>query len=117
MEQYFPLVLLALAFVLLIVLPARQRKRVQAQAQAMQESLVPGTPVMTTAGLHGTVVRLGEETVDLEIAPGVVVTFARRAILEVRTPAVAGPAADSGPAVPGDGANGSADGGPADRAR
>ncbi len=116
MEQYFPLVLLALAFVLLIVLPARQRKRVQAQAQAMQESLAPGAPVMTTAGLHGTVVRLGEETVDLEIAPGVVVTFARRAVLEVRTPAVAGPA-DSGPAVPGDGANGSADGGPADRAR
>jgi preprotein translocase subunit YajC len=114
-EQYFPLVLLALVFVVLIVLPARQRKRVQAQAKAMQESLTPGTPVMTTAGLHGTVTGLGEGTVDLEIAPGVVVTFARQAILEVRTPAVAGPAVDSGPAVPRDDA-GPADGGPADRA-
>jgi preprotein translocase subunit YajC len=114
-EQYFPLVLLALAFVLLIVLPARQRKRAQAHAQAMQESLTPGTPVMTTAGLHGTVVGLGDTTVDLEIAPGVVVTFARQAILEVRKPAVPGPAVD-GPAVPGDDANGPADGGPADRA-
>jgi preprotein translocase subunit YajC len=110
-EQYFPLVLLALAFVLLIVLPARQRKRVQAQAQAMQESLTPGSPVMTTAGLHGTVAGLGEGTVDLEIAPGVVVTFARQAILEVRKPSV-----DTGPAVPGDDA-GPADGGPADRTR
>jgi preprotein translocase subunit YajC len=114
-ESYFPLVLLALAFVLLIVLPARQRKRVQAQAQAMQASLTPGTPVMTTAGLHGTVVGLGDATVDLEIASGVVVTFARQAVLEVRKPAVAGPAVD-GPALPGDDANGPADGGPAGRA-
>jgi preprotein translocase subunit YajC len=115
-EQYFPLVLLALAFILLIALPARQRKRAQAQSQAMQESLTPGTPVMTTAGLHGTVVSLGDATVDLEIAPGVVATFARQAVLEVRKPAVAGPATESGPALPGDDANGPVDGGPADRA-
>jgi preprotein translocase subunit YajC len=81
--QYFPFVLMALA-VLLFVLPARARKRVQAQAQAMQNSLTFGTAVMTTSGLHGTVAGLGEGTVDLEIAPGVVVTFARQAILEVR---------------------------------
>jgi preprotein translocase subunit YajC len=80
------LILLALA-VLLFVLPARQRKRMQAQQQAMQESLTIGTPVMTTSGLHGTVAGLAEKTLDLEIAPGVVVTFARQAILEVRTPA------------------------------
>ena len=72
---------------LLFVLPARQRKRMQAQTQAMQESLTIGTPVMTTSGLHGTVAGLGEKTVDLEIAPGVVVTFARPAILEIRKPA------------------------------
>jgi preprotein translocase subunit YajC len=114
-EQYFPLVLLVLAFVLLIVLPARQRKRMQAQARAVQESLAPGTPVMTTAGLHGTVAGLGQGTVDLEIAPGVVVTFARQAVLEVRKTA-GGPAVDAGPAVPGDDA-GPADGGPADRTR
>jgi preprotein translocase subunit YajC len=116
-EQYFPLVLLALAFVLLIVLPARQRKRVQAQAQTMQASLTPGTPVMTTAGLHGTVTSLGDNTVDLEIAPGVVVTFARQAVLEVRKPAVADPAATDGPALPGDDATGQGDGGPAGRAQ
>ena len=116
MEQYFPFILLALAVLLLFVLPARQRKRMQEQHKALQESLTVGTPVMTTSGLHGTVAGLGEKTVDIEIAPGVVVTFARQAILEVRKPAVAGPAVD-GPAVPGDDANGPADGGPADRAR
>ena len=86
MEQYFPIILIALFAVVLFVLPARQRKKAQAQAQTLQESLAIGTPVMTTAGLHGSVAGLGEKTIDLEIAPGVVVTFARQAILEVRKP-------------------------------
>jgi preprotein translocase subunit YajC len=85
-EQFFPIIVLGLLAVMLFVLPARQRKRMQAQAQAMQNSLTIGTPVMTTSGVHGTVAALGETTVDLEIAPGVVVTFARPAILEVRKP-------------------------------
>ena len=86
MEQYFPIILIALFAVVLFVLPARQRKRVQEKAQALQESLTIGTPVMTTAGLHGSVAGIGDKTIDLEIAPGVVVTFARQAILEVRKP-------------------------------
>ena len=86
MEQYFPIIILGLLAIMLFVLPARQRKRMQAQAQAMQESLTIGTPVMTTSGLHGTVAALGEKTVDLQIAAGVVVTFARPAIMEVRRP-------------------------------
>ncbi len=87
MEQYFPLIIVALLIVMLFVLPARQRKRMAAQAQALQESLTVGTPVMTTSGLHGTVAALDDRTVDLEIAPGIVVTFARQAVLEVRKPA------------------------------
>jgi preprotein translocase subunit YajC len=88
-EQYFPIIVLALLALVLFVLPARQRKRLQARTQAMQESLTIGTPVMTTSGLYGTIAALGDTTVDLEIAPGVVVTLARQAILEVRTPATA----------------------------
>ncbi|WNV77444.1 preprotein translocase subunit YajC [Geodermatophilus sp. DSM 44513] len=109
------LLIMLLAFVLLIVLPARQRKKLQERQRALQESLTPGTPVMTTAGLHGTVARLDEGTVDLEVAPGVVVTFARQAVLEVRTPVVTG-AADGTP-LGRDDATGPTDGGPADRAR
>jgi preprotein translocase subunit YajC len=102
--QYFPFVLMALA-VLLFVLPQRARKRAQAQAQAMQNSLSFGTAVMTTSGIHGTVAGLGEGTVDLEIAPGVVVTFARQAILEVRPAATDVPGTvssdDEAPGTPG----------------
>ena len=107
MERYFPLILIALVFVVLIVLPARQRKRMQAQQQQLQNELQPGTPVMTTSGLQGTVAGVGADTVDLEIAPGVVVTFVRRAILEVRGPTGGGPATGS---VSGDGSAGPVDG-------
>ena len=102
LQQYFPIILIVLFVVVLVILPARQRKRSQAQQQAMQDSLSIGTPVMTTAGLHGTVARKGDTTVDLEIAPGVVVTFARQAVLEVRKPVVDVNPADGGSTVAGD---------------
>src|ERR687886_1727433 len=100
MQQYYFLILLALVFVVLIVLPGRQRKKMQAQQQQMQESLKPGTSVMTTAGMHATVAGIGDGTVDLEIAPGVVSTYERRAILQVREPA-SGAAAGGASAVGG----------------
>lgn len=109
MQNYFPIVLIALFAVVLFVLPARQRKRMQEKAQALQDSLTIGTPVMTTAGLHGSVAGIGDKTIDLEVAPGVVVTFARQAILEVRKPVegtdgVTGDGTDPGlPGHPGDG--------------
>ena len=103
--EFFPLIMLVLLAVLLFVLPARQRKTMQARAQALQESLTVGAPVMTTSGMHATVAALGETTVDLELAPGVVVTFARPAILEIRQPVTG---------IPGDDAPGSAGGRPAD---
>jgi preprotein translocase subunit YajC len=106
LSNYFPLILIALVFVVLIVLPARQRKRVQAQQQELQNALQPGTPVMTTSGLQGTVAGVGDDTVDLEIAPGVVVTFVRRAILEVRKPSGQAPGAvNDGNSGPADGAS------------
>ena len=88
-SQYLFYVLLAVAFVALIVLPGRQRKKMAAKTQELQDSLKPGARVMTTAGIHGTVSGLGETTVILDIAPGVPVTFERRAILQVVQPTVA----------------------------
>jgi preprotein translocase subunit YajC len=90
-QQYLFLILLAVAFVALIVLPGRQRKRQQAQAQQMQDSLKPGTRVMTTSGIHGAVKSVGDTTIDVEISPGTVVTFERRAIMQVVQPTPAPP--------------------------
>jgi preprotein translocase subunit YajC len=94
--ELVPLLFIAIMVIVLLVLPMRQRNRAMQQARMLQESLVPGTEVMTTSGLFGTVVSVAEESVELEVSPGVVVRWAKAAIAEVRT-AVAEPAAD--PAV------------------
>ena len=54
MQQYFPLILLAVAVVVLFVLPSRQRKRQVEKQQQMRDSLVPGTQVMTTSAVNST---------------------------------------------------------------
>ncbi|MGY1666548.1 preprotein translocase subunit YajC [Geodermatophilus sp. SYSU D00696] len=83
--ELFPLLLLVLAFVALVVLPARARKRQQNQTQS---ALTIGVPVIMAGGVHATVAGLDDPaTVQVEIAPGVVVTYARQAVLQVRPPA------------------------------
>jgi preprotein translocase subunit YajC len=85
-DVLFPILLIALAFVLLVVLPGRARARQAQGIQQMQRSLEVGTEVMTSSGLYGRIVRLGADDIDLEIAPGVVTTWALLAIREVKSP-------------------------------
>jgi len=73
--------LLALLF-LPLVLSFRKQRRQVAQLQQMQSAIGVGDRVMTTSGVHATVVAVGEDTLDLEIAPGVVTTWVRPAIRE-----------------------------------
>ncbi|MGI8530176.1 MAG: preprotein translocase subunit YajC [Geodermatophilaceae bacterium] len=87
MEQLLPVLLIVLAFVLLFILPARQRKKLALRQAAMQQVLQVGTPIMLTSGLYGKVAALQEASLDVEIAAGTVVRFARAAVLEVRTTA------------------------------
>jgi preprotein translocase subunit YajC len=96
-EGLFPLLLLALAFVLLIILPQRARNRAAQRTQQMQSALAVGIEIMTTSGLYGTIADIGDTTIDLEIAPGVVVTWAKAAIGQVVTPI---PDPDSEPEAP-----------------
>lgn len=71
-------------FGVIIYMQTRQRKKMLARQAELQSSLSVGAPVMLTCGLYGDVASLDETTVDVEIAPGVVATFARAAVLEVR---------------------------------
>ncbi|KZS61088.1 preprotein translocase subunit YajC [Mycobacterium ostraviense] len=57
----------------------RQRRAMQATID-LHESLEPGDRVHTTSGLEATVVGITDDTVDLEIAPGVVTTWMKLAI-------------------------------------
>jgi preprotein translocase subunit YajC len=75
----FPLLILLL-FIPIFLSGRRQRRQVQ-EMQALQNALSPGDVVLTTSGLRGTVVDASyEETVDLEIADGVVTTWVRAAV-------------------------------------
>lgn len=71
------LAVLVAAFFFLIVMP--QRRRMTAH-RALMATLEPGDDVVTTGGLYGSIRALDESTVELEIAPGIVVTVARGAI-------------------------------------
>nr|AAA17099.1 B1177_C3_235 [Mycobacterium leprae] len=46
----------------------------------LYNSLQPGDRVNTTSGLQATIIVVGDDTVDLEIAPGVVTTWMKLAI-------------------------------------
>jgi preprotein translocase subunit YajC len=61
-------------------LASRRQKRAMQATIDLHESLQPGDRVHTTSGMQATIVDIGEDTVDLEIAPGVVTTWMKLAI-------------------------------------
>jgi preprotein translocase subunit YajC len=74
--------LLLVALVVPMFLGRRRQQRVVVETQAFQDSLAVGERVMTTSGLHATLVALTDDTVDLEIAPGVITTWSRLVVKE-----------------------------------
>ncbi|PKV84668.1 preprotein translocase subunit YajC [Streptomyces sp. TLI_146] len=72
-----------LPFIVLIgamFLMTRSAKRKQQQAASMREEMQPGTGVRTIGGMYATVKELGDDTVLLEVAPGVHAVYAKNAI-------------------------------------
>jgi len=57
----------------------RQRRAMQATID-LQESLQPGDRVHTTSGMEATIVAIDDDSVDLEIAPGVVTRWMKLAV-------------------------------------
>lgn len=80
LELLLPLMIVVL-IVLMFLQSSKQRKAVKA-LRDMQDSLAVGDRVLTTSGVHATIVSIGEETVGLEIAPGVRTQWDRRVIRE-----------------------------------
>lgn len=71
------LVVMGLIFYLLIIRPQRTRAQ---RHKALVSSVGLGDRVVTIGGIYGTVRSLDEETFDLEVSPGTVLTMARAAI-------------------------------------
>jgi preprotein translocase subunit YajC len=89
-----PIVVLILAFWFLFIRPARKR---QQQVQRLQSSISVGDRVMLTSGIFGQVVELDDETLELEVAPGVVISALRHAVARVVEPQPGPPDEAAGP--------------------
>ncbi|XVV10477.1 preprotein translocase subunit YajC [Actinoplanes sp. CA-131856] len=81
--SFTPLLLIVLLFAVMYFLMIRPQQKRRREAQQMQNALGPGDRIVTIGGLHGTVVSVDDDVVNLEIADGVEVQFARPAIARV----------------------------------
>lgn len=75
----FIIAILILMWFLLI----RPQRRRQVESQRLLDSLVEGQEVVTAGGLYGTITQLYEDEARLEIADGIEVRVAKRAIAGV----------------------------------
>jgi preprotein translocase subunit YajC len=94
-----PLLALLLTFGLmwvLLILPQQRRMR---QHQAVIASLRAGDEIVTAGGVYGTIVSVDEDTLAVEVAPGIVLRVLRNAVSQRIGP---DDALDEEPAADGD---------------
>jgi preprotein translocase subunit YajC len=74
--------IIAILILMWFILIRPQRRR-QVESQQLLDSLMEGQEVVTAGGLYGTITQLYEDEARLEIADGVEVRVAKRAIAAV----------------------------------
>ncbi len=74
------LVFLALLFGLMYFMLIRPQKRRMDEHRKLVSSIDPGDTVITMSGMYGTVKAIGDDDVELEIAPGTTVRVVKNAI-------------------------------------
>jgi preprotein translocase subunit YajC len=63
-----------------MIRPQQQQAR---QHQDLVAALEEGDEVLTSAGIYGTITAIDDDTIEVEVAEGVVVTMSRQAVVEV----------------------------------
>ena len=81
--SYFFILAIVVLFGLLYFVTIRPQRNRQRAAAQTQRTVEPGARIRTTAGMYATVVRVEDQDVVLEVAPGVEVRYLRRAIMDV----------------------------------
>ena len=74
---------LVLMFVVLYFIMIRPQMKRQKEHKAMIEALAKGDEVVTAGGLLGKVTKLGDSTLQVELAQGVEVQLQRSAVVQV----------------------------------
>ncbi len=67
---------------ILYVFMIRPQRRRMAEYQKMLDSLRVGNRVMA-AGIYGTITKIGDQTIELEIAKGVVIEVSKNAVVGI----------------------------------
>lgn len=75
--QFLPFALILIIFYVLILLPMKRRQK---KIQEFQEALQVGDKVVTTSGIYGQITKLGDKSVQVQVADKVRVEIARQAI-------------------------------------
>jgi preprotein translocase subunit YajC len=88
---FLPLLVVLAAF---MFFASRRQKRAMRATIDLHEALRIGDRVRTTSGLEATITAITDDTVDLEIAPGVVTTWMKLAIRDRIEPETAEAGAD-----------------------
>ncbi len=84
MDQNALLMVVLLVFVGgMMYMSSRTRKRQMAAQQAKLAAVAPGVRVTTIAGLQGLVTAVADDTMELEIAPGVRTIWLRSAVRDI----------------------------------
>jgi preprotein translocase subunit YajC len=78
--QMLPFLLVFVIFYFLLIRPARAKQK---KLQLMLDALQTGDRVITSAGIHGTVVAISDDVVQVRIADNVKVDFSKNAIVSV----------------------------------
>lgn len=79
MALILPILFAAVIYFLFI----RPQQRQVRQHQELVSHLEVGDEIITSAGIYGSITALDDETMSVEVADGVVLTMARRAVAEV----------------------------------
>lgn len=77
---FLPLILILAVFYFLVLRPQGQRQK---EHTSMMDNIRRGDRVLTTGGLHGTIHKVDEKTLELEVSEGVIVTLEKMSIVRV----------------------------------
>jgi preprotein translocase subunit YajC len=94
---YTLFIMLALLFGAMYFLMIRPQQKRRRQIMEMQSAIGVGDEIVTVGGLYGVVRELADDTVLLEVAPGVTNRYARAAIGQVIKPTAQPEISDDGP--------------------
>lgn len=81
--QFFPLILIFFIFYFLLIRPQRQREK---EHQNMQNSLNKNDEIVTSGGIHGTIVNVKEKTLIVRIDDNVKVELEKSCVSYVKKP-------------------------------